>query len=69
VDLLVDGVEGDETFPNLFEGDVGTTVSVVIPETTVQNLGVRSGVRLRCRARKSSPFTAFAGARTRLAST
>ena len=60
VDLVVDRIEADARFPNLFGEELQSAVSVVIPETTVRQLDVRPGVRLRCRARKASPFAVFA---------
>ncbi len=62
VDLVVDRIEPDEKFPNLFGEELQSSVSVVIPEKTVRQLDVRPGVRLRCRVRKASPFAVFADA-------
>jgi hypothetical protein len=60
VDLAVDRVEADEPFPTLFQEEIGSVVGVVLPQRTIEQLAISPGVRLRCRARKASPFHIFA---------
>ena len=60
IDLEVERVDADEPFPNLFPEATGTVVGVAVPNRTIEELGISPRVRLRCRARKASPFQVFA---------
>ena len=60
IDLEVERVDADEPFPNLLPEATGTKLGVAVPNRTIEALGISPGVRLRCRARKASPFQVFA---------
>jgi hypothetical protein len=62
VDLAVERVEPVEGFRNLFPEAENTVISVTFPGDIVEKLGLRAGDRIRCQARKASPFAAFAKA-------
>ena len=60
IGLDVERVDADEPFPNLFPEATGTVVGVAVPNRTIEELRISPGGRLRCRARKASPFQVFA---------
>jgi hypothetical protein len=62
VDIAVEEVSADpdERLRNLFGEAAGTVVPVLVPRNAIEELEIAPGMRMRCRARKASPFHVFA---------
>lgn len=60
VDVAVGRIEPFGDFPNLFPDAEGTVVTVTMPKEVIRDRRINVGSRLRCRARRASPFTVFA---------
>ena len=60
VELAVDRVAPLDPYPNLLAEAQGAAVAVIIPRAVVRAQSIEAGVRIRCRARRASPFAIFA---------
>lgn len=60
VDVAVGRIEPFGDFPNLFPDAEGTVVTVTMPKEVIRDRRINVGSRLRCLARRASPFTVFA---------